>query len=211
MVHDPVTWFRAANNIEGKKEIIVSGNVNDVDTDGDGLSDVWEQAAGSLYWNPDDGRFFQAGSPTPPHGAVHVAKDAKLSWTAGLNATSHLVHFGETNPPPLVAEQSATTWDPGLLAYGHTYYWRIDEVSAPGPATGQVWTFTVRPLPGDFDFDGDVDQEDFSHLQACFSGSGQTYAPGCDDADLDFDDDVDGDDFDVFRACMAGPDHLPPC
>ncbi len=209
MVHDGVTWFRAANNIEGRKEIIVAANVNDVDTDGDALSDVWEEASGSLYWHPDDARFFQAGNPSPTHGAVNVARDADLSWTAAPSVTSHRVHFGQASLPPLVAEQSAATWDPGPLAWGQTYYWRIDEVSALGTATGQTWTFTIRPLPGDFDLDGDVDQADFGHLQTCFSGPVQSYAPGCDDADLDFDGDVDLSDFQQFAACLSG-DHQPP-
>lgn len=209
MVHESVSWFRAANNIEGKKEIIVSSNADAVDTDGDGLSDTFEQAAGLLYWHPDDAHFFQAGNPSPAVGEIHVAKDAMLSWAAAPNVTSHRVYFGETSPPPLVAEQPGTTFNPGLLAYSHTYYWRIDEISAFGTATGPVWTFTVRPLPGDFDLDGDVDQTDFARLQACFSGSGFSYAPGCGDADLNDDSSVSQADVQIFISCMAG-EHRPP-
>mgnify|MGYP003346391826 CR=1 FL=1 len=35
------------------------------------------------------------------------------------------------------------------------------------------------PMWGDFDGDGDVDQADFGRFQACFSGSGTGYGPGC--------------------------------
>ncbi|HBG27678.1 MAG: hypothetical protein A2Y10_10250 [Planctomycetes bacterium GWF2_41_51] len=54
MVQDGVAWFREKNNIEWKKEIIVSTNETYIDTDNDGASDVYEQANGLLYWHPDD-------------------------------------------------------------------------------------------------------------------------------------------------------------
>ena len=46
----------------------------------------------------------------------------------------------------------------------------------------------VIPVPrglADFDHDGDVDQEDFGHFQACLSGSGQSHLPECTDSDFD--------------------------
>ncbi|MCE5198473.1 hypothetical protein LLG39_05805 [bacterium] len=55
MVKDGATWFHDANNIEWKKQIIVATNETDVDTDGDGVADVTEDANGTLYWHPDDG------------------------------------------------------------------------------------------------------------------------------------------------------------
>ena len=45
--------------------------------------------------------------------------------------------------------QSGTAYDPaGLLEFGQTYYWRVDEVNAT-PDTifaGPVWTFTTEPF-----------------------------------------------------------------
>jgi hypothetical protein len=70
----------------------------------------------------------------------------------------------------------------------------------------QLWFQCARPAPGDFDRDGDVDHEDFGHLQACFSGDGaiQTISD-CWDADLDQDTDVDHDDWIIFEKCISGP------
>ncbi|MHC4444798.1 MAG: hypothetical protein ACYTF1_01290 [Planctomycetota bacterium] len=65
--------------------------------------------------------------------------------------------------------------------------------------------------PGDFDFDKDVDQEDFGHFQECYSGDGALYPIGCQDADLDGDRDVDQDDFNIFLVCMGGPNNPPGC
>lgn len=66
----------------------------------------------------------------------------------------------------------------------------------------------VQPvIPGDFNFDGDVDQTDFGHLQSCFSGAGVEQNDfRCLDALLDEDEDVDVDDFGIFQACMSGAD-----
>jgi hypothetical protein len=62
----------------------------------------------------------------------------------------------------------------------------------------------------DFDGDMDVDQADFGHLQACYSGMGQPQMdPGCRDTLLDGDSDVDGGDATVFLSCFSGPSLAP--
>ena len=65
-----------------------------------------------------------------------------------------------------------------------------------------------EPKPGG---DGDVDQADFGHLQACFVGSGGLPPAGCEDADIDGDSDVDIDDFALFQACIGGAGVEPGC
>jgi len=60
-------------------------------------------------------------------------------------------------------------------------------------------------IPGDFDRDGDVDQSDFGHLQACFSGSTVAQGdPACANAKLDADVDVDRADLGIFMRCLSG-------
>ncbi|MEP0844348.1 MAG: hypothetical protein HRF43_16740, partial [Phycisphaerae bacterium] len=64
-----------------------------------------------------------------------------------------------------------------------------------------------QPCPPtcDFDGDGDVDLNDFAHLQACLTGPGQPVTdPNCLDARLDNDGDVDAADMNVLRACLSG-------
>ncbi|MHC4798846.1 MAG: PKD domain-containing protein, partial [Planctomycetota bacterium] len=71
---------------------------------------------------------------------------------------------------------------------------------------------SVEGIPGDFDFDLDVDQEDFGHLQFCMTGSGfPQNDPNCQDAKLDTDEDVDSTDFGLFQACMRGANNPPGC
>jgi hypothetical protein len=83
-----------------------------------------------------------------------------LSWEAAESAAAHDVYFGESfddvNAAPTMDtldllksdNQPGTTYDPdGLLEFGKTYYWRIDEVNAPPDSSvtkGPVWSFTVE-------------------------------------------------------------------
>ena len=102
-----------------------------------------------------------ANKPSPEDGAIDVPRDTTLSWAPGPFADTHNVYFGTvfvdvnnadtTNTlDVLVSEgQTSTTYDPeGLLEFGQTYYWRIDEVNAPPDSTifkGDIWSFTVEP------------------------------------------------------------------
>jgi hypothetical protein len=81
-----------------------------------------------------------------------------------------------------------------------------------GPSTNCATTACPCPTPfGDSDGDGDVDQEDFSVLQACFTGQGggplDDRVCRCFDHDNggDGDDDIDVDDVAAFERCASGP------
>lgn len=90
---------------------------------------------------------------------------------------------------------------------GQTYYYAAfayDEVPNYSVASTDDATIPAG-IPGDFDGDGDVDQEDFGPFQACLTGPGVAQLlPGCSRAKLDADIDVDADDFIIFRGCMSG-------
>ncbi|MHC4702949.1 MAG: hypothetical protein ACYTFQ_20485, partial [Planctomycetota bacterium] len=94
----------------------------------------------------------EAYDPSPADAAENVdAAGVTLSWTAGLGAKLHSVYFGDdldtvTNAagaPPL----PMTTFDPGPLEPGKTYYWRVDEFNPPANVVGPVWSFTTPPAP----------------------------------------------------------------
>ena len=98
-----------------------------------------------------------ASNPSPANGAASVAVSTSLSWTAGANATSHRVYFGTvlnavanatTNSSEFRGAQTATTYNPGTLAYSTTYYWRVDEMAGAYASTGAVWSFTTPILAG---------------------------------------------------------------
>jgi regulation of enolase protein 1 (concanavalin A-like superfamily) len=98
--------------------------------------------------------------PSPAPGDDYVPVDAILSWSPGQFAASHDVYLGKVsndvsnatrnNPGDVLVGrgQAATEFDPAGLAYGQTYYWRVDEVNAPPDSmiyTGNVWSFTTEP------------------------------------------------------------------
>jgi len=100
-----------------------------------------------------------ASSPDPADKAADVQRDVVLSWTPGPFAATHDVYFGTsfadvnsagtTSPLLLSRTQAGSTYDPGRLDIGQSYFWRIDEVNAPPSSTvfkGDVWSFTVEPV-----------------------------------------------------------------
>ncbi|UCE49450.1 MAG: LamG domain-containing protein [Phycisphaerales bacterium] len=103
----------------------------------------------------------QAFDPSPAAEATDVPRDVVLNWMPGESADRHDVYFGAslddvndatTTADPAgvyVGRQSESTYAPGRLDLGQTYYWRIDEVNAAPDLTvfkGDVWQFTVEPI-----------------------------------------------------------------
>ena len=94
-----------------------------------------------------------------------------------------------------------------------TYFYAVfafDDAGNFAPADTAKAILPPAHAPADFDDDGDVDQSDYGHLQACFSGQGIAQPDaGCADAKLDADSDVDKDDVQIFLDCMSGPNVEP--
>ncbi|MCU0914726.1 MAG: discoidin domain-containing protein [Planctomycetes bacterium] len=103
-----------------------------------------------------------ARDPNPADQATDVYIGIALSWTPGTTAAAHNVYLGTSfadvntasagQPGNVVSSlgQSESVYSPaGPLAYGQTYYWRVDEVNGPPDRTvyrGNVWSFTTEPL-----------------------------------------------------------------
>jgi hypothetical protein len=98
-----------------------------------------------------------ASNPDPANAATQVAVNEQLNWVAGTGAISHDVYFGTSTPPPPIRSQSETTYNPGPLSNGETYYWRIDEVGTTGTIEGSVWSFTTADLPGQASYPNPAD------------------------------------------------------
>ena len=60
----------------------------------------------------------------------------------------HDVYFGTSSPPPWIGRQAPSSYDPGTLEPGTTYYWRIAEFTAMGINPGPVWSFTTTITVG---------------------------------------------------------------
>lgn len=102
---------------------------------------------------------------------------------------------------------------PSILAELRSKNIRLIHVyrNTSGVSTFTTYGFDTPVALTDFDGDGDVDQKNFGHLQACMTGAGISVTdPVCADGDLDHDNDVDADDFAVFAACLSGAGTSPP-
>jgi len=90
-----------------------------------------------------------AYDPVPPDGAEFVETDVTLSWTAGFGAKLHAVYFGDNFDDVSNAAggstQPETTYTPGPLELGQTYYWRVDEFDSLNTHKGDVWSFMTLP------------------------------------------------------------------
>lgn len=111
-----------------------------------------------------------AGNPSPANGAEDVQHTQILSWSPAENATSHHVYFGmdqdsvknaTTDSPEYEGSQAlgAESYDPGLLDWHWSYYWRVDAVYNAGPVKGLVWDFTTADFLLIDDFEGYTDDD----------------------------------------------------
>ncbi len=137
---DPLGRLEAPGDGEKPDNATTGGMVTFTDTETHGLTCDYIYTLG---W---DLLFYQAMFPSPAKGATGVSTSADLSWTAGYKATYYNVYFGTSSNPPQVAEQVETTYDPGTLQSGTTYYWRIDAVNGDNDTvtTGKLWSFTTN-------------------------------------------------------------------
>jgi hypothetical protein len=71
--------------------------------------------------------------------STNVNPNPTLTWSVGPGTppTGYDVYFGTTPTPPLVStNQAGTSYSPGLLSFGATYYWSVIPVNGNGTATG---------------------------------------------------------------------------
>jgi hypothetical protein len=87
-------------------------------------------------------------NPSPPSGAISQPIGTQLGWQSedpDSGALNYDVYFGTSTSPPLVASYHPTnSYNPGLLAYSTTYYWKITARNSGGyTSTGPLWSFTT--------------------------------------------------------------------
>lgn len=85
---------------------------------------------------------------SPANGATGVAATSALSWTAASNAASYDVYLGTSASPGLVATLTGTTYQPGALTAGATYYWRVVAKNTSTSSSSPTYSFTVSAGTG---------------------------------------------------------------
>lgn len=91
-----------------------------------------------------------AWNPSPADSGAVRDLQTDLNWSAGADADSHDIYIGTdynaVNNATIASvefkiNQTATTYDPGLLTLNTPYYWRIDERNGAETYKGSVWRF----------------------------------------------------------------------
>ncbi len=79
----------------------------------------------------------------PANGASGVVMAPVLSWNPSSEAASYDVYFGTSSAPAFVTKTTATSYAPGTLQSGATYYWQVVARNAAGTASSATWSFTT--------------------------------------------------------------------
>jgi len=135
--------------------------------------DVIETYKGRVWSFTTEGA---VGDPNPSNGAVDVKQTQIITWSPSVFAASHELYFGTDKDSVKNADNSspeykgtrdlgAESYDPGMLEWDTTYYWRIDEVndaSPDSPWPGILWSFTTANflIVDDFESYNDLDPTD---------------------------------------------------
>ncbi len=87
---------------------------------------------------------FVPNNPIPSDGATNVSIYVSLRWMGGDpdgDLVTYDVYFGTTNPPPQVAS-NVSEYEPGILDFNTTYYWKLVAWDEHGAYTeGPIWSF----------------------------------------------------------------------
>ncbi len=83
------------------------------------------------------------GNLSPATGSTAVSTTPALTWSASSGATSYDVYFGTASTPPLALNTTSTSYSPGALSGGITYYWRVVAKNSFGSATSPAFSFTT--------------------------------------------------------------------
>jgi len=100
-------------------------------------SPLWEFTTG---WNNPP---YQPSNPNPANGSTDVSVNVDLNWIGG-DPDGDQVTGKSSLPPQVTWNQSGTVYDPGILEFETTYYWRIVAWDDSGESTeGPIWSFTT--------------------------------------------------------------------
>ena len=91
----------------------------------------------------------QAREPQPADGATDVAVDTSLVWRGGRDAVSHEISFSGDEQAVIDGTTSVATVDqssytPGDLDLGATYYWKVTEIQDAESWESAVWSFSTQ-------------------------------------------------------------------
>ncbi|MCD4682600.1 MAG: hypothetical protein K8R86_04885 [Bacteroidales bacterium] len=118
-------------------------------------------------------------SPDPADGSTGIIINSSLNWTCSdpeNDLLSYDVYFGTTNPPTIInSGQTETSFDPGILTYNETYYWKIVAHDQFNTTDGPIWSFTTVDPPTNgleayYPFNGNANDESGNGIHGVVNG-----------------------------------------
>jgi hypothetical protein len=104
------------------------------------------------------------GNPDPPDSSVDQSEVSTLHWSGGDpdgDTLIYYIYFGTASPPPWILSIDSAGYDPGVLAYLTTYYWKIVARDKHNTVIeGPLWSFTTwdsLPHPQNVDLSSDAE------------------------------------------------------
>ena len=80
---------------------------------------------------------------SPSDGQTGVPTTTTLSWKTAAGAEHYQVYFGTSSFPPFVGNTTSTSYKPGTLTAGTTYYWKIVGVNPSAESVAASASFTT--------------------------------------------------------------------
>jgi hypothetical protein len=192
-----VEWFNPATGVMANGDAVAGGGTRTLTPPFSGDAVVYLKATADTI---------PPSVPTNAQATGQSSSSIGVTWTAStdnVGVTGYKVYRNGGQ----VGTSTTTSYIDGGLTGNTTYSYTVSAYDAAGNNSAQSSppaTATTVP-PGDFDKDGDVDQEDFGYLQACLDGLEEPHVAGCQDADLNHDTFVEQRDFNLFLQCFSGP------
>ncbi len=174
---------------------------------------VWMGRANSSDWEILSANATGGSLPAVTNNSSHdqyprIDNTGRVVWQ-GFDGTDFEIYAWRDGSVVQVTQNAYDDRWPQINSLGEIV-WHADAAPSPTAPTSEIRAaYRVPRVPGDYDLDGDVDQEDFGHFQACITGDLTPPPAGCEDVNFNGDSHVDSLDFDVFWNCWGGP-NLPP-
>ena len=204
MPASPPVWMRTFSEGEFMVELFAGGILEGWMNP----PDVYTFPGDTMCWRytfliPREEAFFQEGTTASP---IVYWLDVQAE---PLDATTYFgwkTTLGQWNDNAVwgVGVDSRLTWEEMYFPPGHTL---------AGAPLDLAFALIGEPelIRGDFEPDGDVDQDDYDAFIDCFTGpGGGPLPPECLPGDFDDDDDIDCDDWEMFKMVWTGPPVDPP-
>jgi hypothetical protein len=84
---------------------------------------------------------------TPGNGSTMISAVTSIDWLSSAGATSYDVYFGTSSTPPFVTNTTATSYSPGILVGGTTYFWKVVAKNTAGSSPSPIWSFKTATSP----------------------------------------------------------------